>query len=134
MSDYRFITINRDVQNYRKNFLKRKNINNYKKVSKGTPVVIDKILNSFDRKIKGINIFTEDVKKQYFDGLNDIFDDYYWDTFQPRFPKAFHYNAYLADMYCVYGVKSYKQHSLTFKEFVMTGKLAYYKRKFNDRK
>lgn len=133
MSDYRFVTINEDVQEYRKKFLKRKNINRYKKMGKGTPVVIDKLLNSFDRKIKGISIFTEDIKKQYFDGLNEIFDAYYWDTFQPNFPKSFHYNDYLSDMYCLYGVNSYKPYSLTFKEFVRTGKLAYYKKKFNKK-
>lgn len=132
MSDYRFISINYDVQKYRKDFLKRKNINKYKKVGKGTPVVIDKLLNSFDRKIKGIEIFTEDVKKQYFDGLNEIFDAYYWDTFQPNIPKCYHYSDYIADMYFVYGKKNYKDNCLSFKEFVRSGNLAYYKRKFNE--
>jgi hypothetical protein len=134
MSDYRFISINYDVQKYRKNFLKRKNINKYKKVSKGTPLVIDKLLNCFDRKIKGIEIFTEDVKRQYFEGLEVYFDAYYWDTFQPRFSKTYHYNAYIIDMMSVYGYYNYKNYALTFKEFVRSGMLAYYKKQFNAKK
>ena len=66
-----------DLDNYRRSFIKRKNINCWKKNITGTPIIIDKLFNSFDRKIKGIPLFSEDVKIEYFKGLNAIFEKYY---------------------------------------------------------
>jgi len=120
-----------NVRTYRQYFLKRKNINRYKKTSKGTPIIIDKLLNSFDRKIKSQPIFTDDVRAEYFKGLQKLFNDYYDDTFQPRLPKWFHYSSYQADMYVIFGKWDKAK---TYKEFVSTGMLAYYKRKFYDKK
>ena len=66
-----------ELHNYRCSFLKRKNINGWKSNIDGTPVIIDKLLNSFNRKIKGIPMFTDDVKREYFEGLRKIFEKYY---------------------------------------------------------
>ncbi len=64
------------LYNYRKWFLKRKNINSYKKTNKNTPENLDKLLNSFDRKIKNIAIFTDEVKKEYYKGLKKTIQSY----------------------------------------------------------
>jgi len=70
------------LQEYRKRFLKRKNVSNYKK-NRGN-VLIDKLLNAFDRKIKGIDIFTIDVKTEYFKGLKNIYNEFYNSTYENR--------------------------------------------------
>jgi hypothetical protein len=134
MLAYNYTLENYGVQHYRKDFLKRKNINRYKKSNKGTPVVLDKLLNSFDRKIKGVPIFNDEVKKEYFEGLQNIFNNYYEDTFQPRITKRQYYSSYLAIMYDIYGVKNYKEKSLTLKEFISTGELAKFKKIIRDRR
>ncbi len=123
-----------NVRTYRQSFIKRKNINRYKKTSKGTPIIIDKLLNSFDRKIKGQPIFTDDIRAEYLKGLECIFNLYYKETSKPKPTKKHYYTSYLADMYIVFGSKCYREKSLPFKEFVSTGMLAHYKKKFNDKK
>ncbi|OPZ54104.1 MAG: hypothetical protein BWY90_00308 [Deltaproteobacteria bacterium ADurb.BinA014] len=69
-------------------------------------------------------IFTEEVKSEYFKGLQIIFNSYYDETFQPKLSKKDAYYKYLAENYCMYG-KKYK--SKTFKEFVRSGMLQYYR-------
>ena len=114
--DYSILAI--DLMNYRKSFLKRKNINRYTKQKKGTPIIIDKLINSFDRKIKGINIFTNDIKKEYIKGLNIIFAKFYEENRLPKPSKRDAYINYLAENYILYG-KGYK--SISFDEFVKRG-------------
>ena len=82
-----------DLDDYRRSFLKRKNINGWRKNITGTPIIIDKVLNSFDRKIKGIPLFPEDVKIEYFKGLNDIFEKYY---------NEMKYNNIIQELDCYY--------------------------------
>jgi hypothetical protein len=119
-----YSSINYEVQEYRKSFLKRKNVSNYKKSKKNTPVVIDKLFNSFDRKIKGISIFTDEVKKEYFKGLKCIFESYYNETFEPKNSRRYAYTNYLAENYIIFG-KNYK--SKTYKEFIKSGLANKYK-------
>ena len=114
--DYEILTI--DLINYRKSFLKKKNINRYSKQIKGTPIVIDKLINSFDRKIKGISIFSNDIKSEYFIGLNKIFSSFYDEDRLPKPSKKDAYINYLAENYCLYG-KKYK--SISYYEFVKRG-------------
>lgn len=106
------------LRDYRRSFLKRKNINCYVKQKKGTPIIMDKLINSFDRKIKGVSIFTSDVRKEYFNGLEKIFSDYYEEIRLPRLSKKDAYLNYVSGNYCLYG-KNYK--SLTFNEFRTKG-------------
>lgn len=119
------LDINEWLQAYRKEFLsKRKHINKYKKSPKGTPEYLDRVINAFDRKIKGISIFTEDTKKEYFEGIEYIFSCYYDKTFEPKKSKMEAYYSYLATEYIVFG-KIYK--SISFKEFVKSGTYKYYR-------
>lgn len=114
-----FRGINFEVQKYREDFLKRKNINGYKKTSKNTPLLLDKIINKFDRQIKGIPIFLPDVKKEYLTGLERIFGYYYIERIQPKASRKEAYISYLAENYIKYGRK-YKG-GKTFKEFISSG-------------
>lgn len=114
--DYDLLAI--DLMNYRKSFLKRKNINRYSKQVKGTPIIIEKLINSFDRKIKGISIFSNEVKQEYFIGLREIFATFYEENRLPNPSKKDAYINYLAENYCLYG-KKYK--SISFNEFVKRG-------------
>ena len=93
-------TLGYEVHNYRKNFLKRKNINSYKKCKKGTPVIIDKMINAFDRKICNKKIFTDDIKQKYLDGLNEIFESYYYHLKYSQVSRKSAYRQYCADVYC----------------------------------
>lgn len=115
-SDYNLLAI--ELNEYRKSFLKRKNINRYSKQLKGTPIIIDKLINSFDRKIKGIPIFTNEVKREYFIGLNKIFTSFYEENSLPKPSKKDAYINYLATNYCIYGKK---YDSLSFAEFKKRG-------------
>ena len=117
-------TLGYELHQYRKNFLKRKNINCYKKTHKETPILLDKLINKFDRKIKGLPIFTDEVKYEYFKGLQNIFNLYYDETFNPKLSRRCAYYNYLAENYCLYG-KNYK--SKSFKEFVSSGLAKYYR-------
>jgi hypothetical protein len=82
------------------------------------------LINSFDRKIKNISIFTDNVKDEYFERIKHIFDEHYNDTFEPKKSKKTCYFEYLADNYILYK-KNYK--SKTFKEFKSSGLLKNYK-------
>lgn len=114
-----------DLHNYRRTFLKRKNINCWKKNINGTPVIIDKLLNSFNRKIKGIPLFTDDVKSEYFEGLRKIFANHYDELkFNNLSRKDAYYN-YLASNFITTGRGRSKKNNLnelmTFKEFIAAG-------------
>ena len=117
-------TLSFQLHEFRKRFLKRKNVNGYKKTNKNTPIIIDKLINSFDRKIKNMPIFTNNVKDEYFVQLKGIFNDHYSDTFEPKKSKKDCYMEYLADNYIKYK-KNYK--SKTYKEFISSGLLKNYK-------
>jgi len=110
-------TINFEVREYRKNFLKRKNINGYKKTHKHSPKLIDKMLNALDRRINGLPLFTDEVKQKYFKGLNAIYIKHYTESFNPQTSRKDCYINYLADYYCKFGNHS----TLTFKEFKQRG-------------
>ena len=105
---------------YRKSFLKRKNINQYRRQKKGTPKLISNMINSFDRKINNVPIFTDEIKKEYLKGINIIFKNYYImkDLYLSR---KDYYKIYVAEHYCMY--KNLK--CITFQEFKLQG---YYKR------
>jgi len=114
-----------DLNYYRRSFLKRKNINGWRKNITGTPIIIDKLLNSFDRKIKGIPLFTEDVKIEYFKGLNDIFEKYYNEMKYNNFSRKDCYYSYLAENYRTTGKGRWKKNNLaelmSFKQFIKAG-------------
>ena len=114
--DYNILEV--QLHEYRIRFLMRKNVNGYKKTNKNTPIIIDKLINSFDRKIKGLPIFTHKVKEEYFKGIKEIFNNHYDDTFCPKLSRKRCYIKYQADQYCIYG-KNYK--SKTYKEFINAG-------------
>ena len=125
-SDF-YISINYHVQEYRKRFLKRKNINRYKNQPKNTPIIIDRLINSFDRKIKGVPIFTNEIKEQYLKGLQDIFNVYYDESFEPKISRKESYYKYLSETYCLYGKKKYKSKALPLKEYLSSGLSQYYR-------
>ena len=109
------------LRDYRKSFLKRKNINQYRIQKKGTPKVISNLINAFDRKINNLPIFTDEIKKEYLKGINTIFANFYSMKDEYLSRKQF-FNKYAAEMY--YKHRSYKL-TLSFKEFKSQG---YYKR------
>lgn len=119
------------LHEYRKNFLKRKNISGYKKSPNGTPILIDKIINQFDRKIKGRLIFTDDVKKEYFKGIQSIINEFFDETFQPKISRKDAYIKYMADNYCKFGKNKYLSFTKSFQDFVKSGMANKYKAKSN---
>ena len=100
---YDDITLKISLNNYRKWFLKRKNINGYKKLPKGTPKEIDRLINSFDRKIDGKSIFTDEVKKEYFNGISIIYNKFYELSFEPKLSWKDKQAQKKADYYIMYG-------------------------------
>jgi len=118
MLDYNIYELKRNIQNLRNSFLKRKLINDYKTNGKGTPEIIDKILNSFDRKIKSKPIFKQDIKEEYFKRLNEIFFDYYKTLNEPKQSKKDLYLNYVSDMYILHGKEKYKSKCMTYKDFI----------------
>ena len=127
-----------ELSDYRRSFLKRKNINHWKKNIDGTPESLDKLLNSFNRKIKSIPLFTDDVKVQYFEGLNKIFEKHYEEL---KFNNASRKDAYYK--YCGQNFKTTgngraKKNNLnelmTFKQFVSAGLSNNYRYRGNTRR
>ncbi len=113
-----------DLNNYRRSFLKRKNINGWRKNITGTPIIIDKLLNSFDRKIKGVPLFSEDVKIEYFKGLNDIFEKHYNEMKYNNLSRRDCYYKYLAAHFKITGKgrgKNNLAELLSFKQFIKAG-------------
>lgn len=53
------------LKEFRLNFLKPSKINHYKTTSKDTPRELDRLINQFDRKIKGLPILNEKMKLEY---------------------------------------------------------------------
>ena len=113
------------LNNYRRSFLKRKFINNYKKNVNGTPTNIDKLINCFERKIKGIEIFNDSTKKLYFEGLNKIYSDYYDEMKFNKISKKELYFIYLSENYKVTGRGKNKHNNrlelMTFEQFKKSG-------------
>ena len=124
-SDYDLFFLRLWLSDYRRKFLKRKNINRWKPNVNGTPIIIDKLLNSFDRKIKGIPLFTDEVKREYFEGLRKIFENYYDEQKFNNPSRKDAYMNYLAINFKTTGYRRAKENNLnelmTFKEFVATG-------------
>ena len=89
------------------------------------PRIIDKLLNSFDRKIKGIPLFTADIKKEYFEGLNKIFEKYYDELKFNNLSRKDAYYKYCAENFKTSGKGRAKKNNLnelmTFKQFVSAG-------------
>ena len=113
------------LNNYRRAFLKRQNINQYKRQKKGTPKVISNLINAFDRKINNVPIFTDKLKKEYFNGINKIFANYY-DLEYVYLPMLCYYQ-YCADQWLCYK----KTNHISFKEFKAQG---IYKRYYKYKK
>jgi hypothetical protein len=113
------------LHNYRRAFLKRKNINGWKPNIDGTPVIVDKLLNSFNRKIKGIPMFTDEVKREYFEGLSKIFANYYDELKFNNLSRKDAYYTYLASNFKTTGrghsLKNNLNELMTFKEFIAAG-------------
>jgi hypothetical protein len=127
-------TLQGRLHEYRKDFLsKRKNVNKYKKQPNGTPKIIDKMINAFDRKIKGVPILKDEVKKIYMEGIESIFDDFYNSLIDDNTSKQYYYRMYQADMYCNLNppftkAKNRKEPKyLSFREFKMAGLVKKYK-------
>jgi hypothetical protein len=124
-SDYDIFFLKLAISKHRQNYLKRKNVNNWKTNGINTPDSLDKLLNCFDRKIKGFKIFTPEVKNQYLKELNVLFSDYYLSTFEPKYSKIDSYNNYLAVNIKYSGKGRSKKNNLnellTFKEFIKSG-------------
>lgn len=110
-----------NLDNYRRRFLKRKNINGHISHKKGTPEIISKLLNAFDRKIKGISIFNDNVKAKYFAGLQEIFTEHYISANINRKSRKEAYISYWAEQHIKHGRKQINEHVKTFKEFVKAG-------------
>ena len=110
-----------EIYEYRKSFLKRKNINGYKKNIKGTPNNLDKLLNCFDRKINKKEIFKSELKAKYLEGLNEIFGDYYHHNRHDKLTKKDAYNNYCAEQY----IKGYNP--ICFDSFKKIGLTWFYK-------
>jgi hypothetical protein len=113
------------LQNYRRAFLKRQNINQYKRQKKGTPKVISNLINAFDRKINNVPIFTDELKKEYLKGINTIFENYY-DLDYVYLPMHW-YHAYCADQWLCYK----NTNPISFKKFKEQG---IYKRYYKYKK
>ena len=113
------------LHNYRRAFLKRKNINGWKRNINGTPEIVDKLLNSFDRKIKGIPLFTDDVKREYFEGLSKIFANHYDELKFNNLSRKDAYHKYIASNFKTTGrgrhLKNNLNELMTFKEFIAAG-------------
>ena len=77
--DCRFYTeIGESLKSYRKDFLAvKKHINKRKIYKKGTPKELAQILNSYDRKIKNIPIFSKETKTEYLKGIDLIFSHFH---------------------------------------------------------
>ena len=114
-----------DLNDYRRSFLKRKNINGWRKNINGTPIIIDKLLNSFDRKIKGLPLFSEDVKIEYFKGLNDIFEKHYNEMKYKNISRKDCYYKYIAVHFKTTGkgrsTKNNLEELMSFKQFIKAG-------------
>lgn len=114
-----------ELHNYRRAFLKRKNINRWKRNINGTPETVDKLLNSFNRKIKGIPMFTDEVKREYFEGLSKIFANYYDELKFNNISRKDAYYTYLASNFKTTGrghsFKNNLNELMTFKEFIAAG-------------
>ena len=114
-----------ELNNYRSSFLKRKNINRWKRNINGTPEIVDKLLNSFNRKIKGIPMFTDEVKREYFEGLSKIFANYYDELKFNNLSRKDAYYTYLASNFKTTGrghsLKNNLNELMTFKEFISAG-------------
>jgi hypothetical protein len=95
------------LDKYRKWFLKRKNINGYKKLPKGTPQKIDRLINCFDRKIENKQIFNADVKKEYFEGISIIYNKFYELSFDNRLSWKEKEIQRKAEHYILYGNHNY---------------------------
>ena len=119
------LSIEDAVREYRRAFLKRKNIQGYKKLNKYTPKRLDKLVNAFDRKIKKKPIFSEKVKEQYFLGLEKIFTQYYETLNQNRLSKKDAYINYLATNFKISGrgrsLKNNLNKLMTYSEFIKSG-------------
>jgi hypothetical protein len=100
---------------YRRHFLKRKNINQYKRQKKGTHKVISNLINAFDRKINKVPIFTDEIKKEYLKGINTIFANYYDLDFE-YLPMHWYYT-YCADQWLCYR----NTNPISFKKFKEQG-------------
>jgi hypothetical protein len=127
-------TLGSILHHYRKNWLQRKNINGYKKSPKGTPLLLDKIINQFDRKIKGRSIFTDDVKSEYYKGIQEIMNEFYDNTFDPKPSRKDAYMEYAYEEYDNwkkqqrrYSKKPPPPPTKSFKEFVKSGLANKYK-------
>jgi len=114
-----------ELHNYRRAFLKRKNINRWKRNINGTPEIVDKLLNSFNRKIKGIPMFTDEVKREYFEGLSKIFANYYDELKFNNLSRKDAYYTYLASNFKTTGrgrsLTNNLNELMTFKEFIAAG-------------
>jgi len=114
-----------ELNNYRSSFLKRKNINRWKRNINGTPEIVDKLLNSFNRKIKGIPMFTDEVKREYFEGLSKIFANYYDELKFNNLSRKDAYYIYLASNFKTTGKGRSKKNNLeelmSFKQFIKAG-------------
>ena len=121
-------TLSYELYTYRINFLSKiKNINRYKKTSIGTPYKVDRIINCFDRKIKNIPIFTDEVRLKYLNGINNIYTEYYQSTYENKTSKKMAYLQYQTDIYFKYN-KKMKIEVLNFKEFKKSGLVNKYKK------
>ena len=103
------------LTSYRRAFLKRQNINQYKRQKKGTPKVISNLINDFYRNINNVQIFTDKLKKEYLKGINTIYDNYY-DLEFVYLPMHCYYK-YCADQWLCY--KNSKP--LSYKEYKAQG-------------
>lgn len=114
-----------DLMFYRKSFLKRKNINGYKKLPNGTPIIIDKLINSFDRKIKSKKLFKDDVKIEYLKGVQLFFNSYYEAMSYPKESKKDSHSNYIVANFRVKGRGRQRKNNMdelmTFKEFKKSG-------------
>jgi hypothetical protein len=77
------------LNQYRKFYLQRKNIQNYKSYSGSRKV--SRVFNSFERMIYGISIFSDELKNDYISGINHIFAEFYSGTYENKYGKRERY-------------------------------------------
>lgn len=80
------------LKRYREKFLKakvRKQGYTNSGVQKGTPELLEKWIIALDRKVKHKSIFNKKVKKQYFEGINKIWAEYYDELSKEQKPSKF---------------------------------------------
>jgi hypothetical protein len=114
-----------ELKCYRRN-IHRYKINSWITNIKGTPIEIDKLLNSMKRKILGVPLLKPDYQKEYLDGIRNIYSEYYDKQKYPNISRRYLYAEYLTDIYILHK-KEWNKHKMSYKEFKRSGLVVKYR-------